>query len=81
LLINFTTSGEEVWKGYFYMILLVSSQLLNSILTSQYFYQNMIAGLRIRTVLTSAIFRKSLALSPSARKNLTGKKVRFGSVT
>jgi hypothetical protein len=73
LLINFVSSNEEEWKGYFYMIILVAINLLKTVLTSQYFYQLMIVGLRIRSALTPALFKKALILGPTSRKNLTGK--------
>ena len=71
MLINFVTSGEEMWKGYFYMILLVVLNMIKTIMNSQYFYGLGLIGLRIRSALTSALFKKALILGPSARKELT----------
>ena len=71
MLINFVTSGEEMWKGYFYMILLVVLNMIKTIMNSQYFYGLGLIGLRIRSALTSALFKKALVLGPSARKELT----------
>ncbi len=73
MLINFVTSTEEEWKGYFYMILLVGINLIKTILQSQYFYQLQLVGLRVRTSLISSIYRKSLVVGPEAKKNMTGK--------
>ena len=60
MLINFVTSGEEMWKGYFYMVLLVVLNLIKTIMNSQYFYGLGLIGLRIRSALTSALFKKAL---------------------
>ena len=60
-----------MWKGYFYMILLVVLNLIKTIMNSQYFYGLGLIGLRIRSALTSALFKKALILGPSARKELT----------
>ncbi len=72
LLINFETSDKEMWKGYFYAALLVGVNLLNTLLNSQYFYKLGLVGLRMRSALTSALYRKALLLGPAARKDLTG---------
>ena len=54
------------------MTLLVGVNLLNSILNSQYFYKLGLVGLRMRSALTSALYRKALLLGPASRKDLTG---------
>jgi hypothetical protein len=72
LIINFVTSGEEQWKGYLYTILLVGSNLLRTLLNSQYFYTMQIMGLRIKSALSCFVFKKSMLLSPGARKVRTG---------
>ena len=61
-----------MWKGYFYMIILVFVNLLKTITVSNYFYKAMTVGLRIRTAVTSAIYQKSLKLSNQEKKNLSG---------
>ena len=68
LLIGFTSSEEEIWKGYLYMILLVGINLVNTILNSQFYIKQMFIGLRVRAAITSALFRKSLRLSSKSRK-------------
>ena len=68
MLIDFVTNGEEVWKGYFYTILLVGSNLLRTLLNSQYFFIMQIMGLHIKSSLSCFVFRKSVKLSPSSRK-------------
>ena len=76
-LINFTTNGEELWKGYFYIIVLVFVNLLKTITVSIYFYQAMTVGMRIRTGVTSAIYQKSLKLSTQERKHLSGSYIKY----
>ena len=68
LLIGFISSGEEEWKGYVYMLLLVGINLLVIILNSQYFLQQLVISLRMKSALTSAIYRKSFRLSCKSRK-------------
>ena len=68
LLIGFISSEEEKWKGYLYMVLLVALNMTVIILNSQYFFQQLIIGLRMRSALTSAIFNKSFKLTSKARK-------------
>ena len=59
-------------KGWLYMILLVSANFLKTICNSQYFYIMMIIGLRLRSAMSLAIFKKSLRLSAKSRKERTG---------
>ena len=59
LLIGFISSGEEQWKGYLYMMFLVSVNMIVIILNSQYFLQQLMIALKMKSSLTSAIFRKS----------------------
>ena len=71
LLIGFISSGEEHWKGYLYMGLLVGVNSLVILLNSQYFIQQLIISLKLKSSLTSAIFRKSFKLSSKSRKERT----------
>uniref|UniRef100_A0A1B0CDW9 ABC transmembrane type-1 domain-containing protein n=2 Tax=Lutzomyia longipalpis TaxID=7200 RepID=A0A1B0CDW9_LUTLO len=76
LLINFVgTSGdenpEEDWKGIFYAVLLFVVASTQTLFLAQYFNRMFFVGLRIRTALISAIYRKALVLSNSARKEST----------
>ena len=68
LLIGFTSSQQEQWKGFLYMGLLVTINLTNTLLNSQYFKEQTLIGLRMRSALTSTLYRKSLRLSSRARK-------------
>ena len=68
LLIGFISSGEEQWKGYLYMMFLVGVNMIVIILNSQYFLQQLMIALRMKSSLTSAIFRKSFKLTAGSRK-------------
>ena len=75
LLIDFVSSSDAQWKGYLYTALIVLVTFTVTILNVQAFYREYLVGLRIRTGLISAIYRKSLRLSNSARKEMTGEYV------
>ncbi|XP_044001771.1 multidrug resistance-associated protein 1 isoform X9 [Aphidius gifuensis] len=71
-LIGFVNAPDEpMWKGYFYAGLLFLTASLQTIVLSQYFNRMSIVGLRIRTALTAAIYRKALRMSNTARKEST----------
>jgi len=58
-LISFVgNSTEPLWRGYFYIFLLMMTAMLQTIILSQYFHRMFLVGMRVRTALTSAIYRK-----------------------
>lgn len=78
LLINFIQSKtdknlepEPQWKGILYAILLFIVASTQTLILGQYFHRMFIVGLRIRTALINAIYRKALVISNSARKEST----------
>ncbi|CAG2053140.1 unnamed protein product [Timema podura] len=71
LLISFVEGDEPVWKGYLYAVLMLLTAALQTLFLAQYFNRMFIVGLRIRTALISAIYRKALKMSNSARKEST----------
>ncbi|XP_014222079.1 multidrug resistance-associated protein 1 isoform X4 [Trichogramma pretiosum] len=72
LLIDFTSTKDvPVWKGYFYAILLLLTAVIQTLVLSQYFHRMFLVGLRMRTALIAAIYRKALKMSNSARKEST----------
>ncbi|XP_053612777.1 multidrug resistance-associated protein 1 isoform X2 [Plodia interpunctella] len=71
LLIGFVEGKEELWKGYLYSVGLLACASIQTMLLSHYFTRMYLVGMRIRTALTSAIYRKSLRMSNSARKEST----------
>uniref|UniRef100_A0A6M2DRX2 ABC-type glutathione-S-conjugate transporter n=1 Tax=Xenopsylla cheopis TaxID=163159 RepID=A0A6M2DRX2_XENCH len=71
-LIKWTTNkNEELWKGYFYAALLFLTATIQTLVLSQYFNRMFLVGMRIRTALISAIYRKALRMSNSAKKEST----------
>ena len=72
-MIGFVTShalgidSEPTWKGYFYAGTLLCSTMTNTVMLSQYFERMFTIGMNLRTTLISAIYRKALRMSGSAR--------------
>lgn len=71
LLINFIDSDEPEWKGILYAVLLFIVAGIQTLFLAQYFNRMFFVGLRIRTALISAIYRKALIMSNSSRKEST----------
>ncbi|XP_066908740.1 multidrug resistance-associated protein 1 isoform X2 [Halyomorpha halys] len=71
LIINFVSSDEPMWHGYFYAVMMLFIEILLPLLHGNYTTTIMVTGLRIRTALISTIYRKSLQLSNAARKETT----------
>uniref|UniRef100_A0AAG5CWY7 ABC-type glutathione-S-conjugate transporter n=1 Tax=Anopheles atroparvus TaxID=41427 RepID=A0AAG5CWY7_ANOAO len=71
LIIGFVGSDEPMWKGLLYAITLFVVAGTQTLLLGQYFNRMFFVGLRIRTALISAIYRKALIISNSARKGST----------
>ena len=59
------------WKGYFYGGLMLATTICQSILLSQYFARMYIVAMNVRTALIATIYRKSLRMSSTARKEST----------
>lgn len=60
-LINFTQEDPNPatsWKGYFYAVLLFVAAVVQSLLTHQYFHGCFVVGLRMRTGVIAAVYRK-----------------------
>lgn len=62
---------QELWKGYTYAVLLLVTACMQSLLQNVYHNKIFTMGMRIRSVLISAIYKKSLTISNSARKERT----------
>ncbi|XP_034255070.1 multidrug resistance-associated protein 1-like [Thrips palmi] len=72
LLMAFTANPmEPVWKGLLYAAAMLVTALVQSLLLSQFNVRMNIVGMRVRTALVSAIYRKSLRMSNVARKDKT----------
>lgn len=75
LIIQFVESSqtipEPLWKGLTYAFLLFIVAGVQTLVLGQYFQRMFIVGLRIRTALISAIYRKALVMSNAARREST----------
>jgi ATP-binding cassette, subfamily C (CFTR/MRP), member 1 len=71
LIIDFVGGDEPAWRGYLYAGLLFGIASTQTLFLAQYFHRMFLVGLRIRTALISAIFRKALVMSNAARKEST----------
>ncbi|CAB3223722.1 unnamed protein product [Arctia plantaginis] len=71
LLINFVRTDQALWKGYLFAVGLFVCAMVQTMLLAHYFTRMYLVGMRIRTALTSSIYRKSLRMSNSARKEST----------
>ncbi|GAB0095977.1 multidrug resistance-associated protein 1 [Sergentomyia squamirostris] len=72
LLIAFTSDDQApLWRGLFYAALMFAVAWLTLFLNGQYFHLTFLVGFRIRSALISAIYRKALRVSSSAKKDTT----------
>lgn len=76
LIIQFVDPGpgeeqQEFWKGLLYAFLLFIVASIQTLILAQYFQRMFVVGLRIRTALISAVYRKALIMSNSSRKEST----------
>ncbi|XP_069836112.1 ATP-binding cassette sub-family C member 2-like [Dendropsophus ebraccatus] len=72
LMVSFTSNPEEYqWKGFFYAILLFITAVIQSLCLQQYFQGCFVLGMRVRTVLTAAVYKKALTVSNAIRKEST----------
>lgn len=62
---------DPLWKGISYAVALFVVTLLMTLVENQHFNRMFFVGMRIRTALVSAIYRKSLVLSNAARRKET----------
>uniref|UniRef100_A0A1I8M691 ABC-type glutathione-S-conjugate transporter n=2 Tax=Musca domestica TaxID=7370 RepID=A0A1I8M691_MUSDO len=68
---DYEDEKQPQWKGIFYAVLLFLLAAVQTIILGQYFHRMFIVGLRIRTALINAIYRKALVLSNATRKEST----------
>lgn len=66
-----TDSMQPWWNGVVYVGVMCFVMLIRSHLLQQYFYRMNRIGVRCRTGLISAVYKKSLKMSSEARSNLT----------
>ncbi|XP_049645216.1 multidrug resistance-associated protein 1 [Suncus etruscus] len=72
LLINFVNDKQAPdWQGYFYTVLLFLSACLQTVVLHQYFHICFVSGMRVKTAVIGAVYRKALVITNSARKSST----------
>lgn len=62
---------EPLWKGIMYAVLLFLVAAIQTFILSQYNERMLVVGLRVRTALIDAIYRKALVVSNATRKEST----------
>ncbi|XP_056384893.1 ATP-binding cassette sub-family C member 2-like [Hyla sarda] len=71
-MVSFTSNPAEYqWKGFFYAILLLVTALIQSLCLQKYFQDCFVLGMRVRTALTAAVYKKALTVSNATRKEST----------
>ncbi|XP_032768995.1 multidrug resistance-associated protein 1 isoform X2 [Rattus rattus] len=72
LIISFVNDREAPdWQGYLYTALLFVSACLQTLALHQYFHICFVTGMRIKTAVVGAVYRKALVITNSARKSST----------
>ena len=80
-IIGYADGNEELWKGIGYALALLFVTSLQSVILAKYFYDMYGIGIKIRSSMTSAIYRKSLRVSPQGKtESTTGEVVNLMSV-
>ncbi|KAK5612185.1 hypothetical protein CRENBAI_022816 [Crenichthys baileyi] len=72
LMISFTQDKSSyAWEGYLYAVLLLVVALLQSLFLQQYFQRCFVLGMKVRTALMAALYKKVLVMSNDNRKEST----------
>ncbi|XP_067333226.1 multidrug resistance-associated protein 1 isoform X2 [Channa argus] len=72
LLISFVNnSSAPSWQGFFYTALLFVCTCVQSLILHKYFHVCFITGMRLRTAIIGAVYRKALVISSAARRTST----------
>uniref|UniRef100_A0A8C7YSL5 Canalicular multispecific organic anion transporter 1 n=1 Tax=Oryzias sinensis TaxID=183150 RepID=A0A8C7YSL5_9TELE len=72
LMISFTQNPNSfVWEGYVYAVLLLLVAILQSLFLQQYFQRCFVLGMKVRTALMAAVYKKALVVSNDTRKEST----------
>ncbi|XP_062999456.1 multidrug resistance-associated protein 1-like [Elgaria multicarinata webbii] len=72
LLINFVNDEKAPnWQGYLYTALLFVSAGFQTLVLHQYFHICFVTGMRLKTAVIGAVYRKALVITNSARKTST----------
>ncbi|ODM88268.1 Multidrug resistance-associated protein 1 [Orchesella cincta] len=68
LLISFVGSDEPIWKGLMYATILFVNAFVGTLFNANGIHKFYMTGMRSKTVLISAVYRKALLLSNSAKR-------------
>ncbi|XP_028669919.1 multidrug resistance-associated protein 1 isoform X2 [Erpetoichthys calabaricus] len=72
LLIRFVNnSSAPSWQGYFYTALLFVCACVQTLILQQYFHVCFMTGMRLRTAIVGAVYRKAMIITNAARRTST----------
>ncbi|KAI9535316.1 hypothetical protein NQZ68_002870 [Dissostichus eleginoides] len=72
LMISFTQDKSRyIWEGYLYAVLLLLVAILQSLFLQQYFQRCFVLGMKVRTAIIAAVYKKALVVSNDTRKETT----------
>ncbi|XP_066550054.1 ATP-binding cassette sub-family C member 2 isoform X2 [Amia ocellicauda] len=72
VMVSFTQDTSiYAWKGYLYAVLLLVVAFLQSMFLQQYFQYCFVLGMKVRTAIMAAVYKKALVMSNDARKEST----------
>ncbi|XP_066498772.1 multidrug resistance-associated protein 1 [Hoplias malabaricus] len=72
LLIQFVNdSSAPYWRGYFYTALLFVCTCVQTLILQKYFHVCFVTGMRLRTAIVGAVYRKALVITNAARRTST----------
>ncbi|KAM3862958.1 ATP-binding cassette sub-family C member 2 [Diretmus argenteus] len=72
MMVSFTQDKSiYVWKGYLYAVLLLLVAIVQSLFLQQYFQRCFVLGMKVRTAITAAVYKKALLVSNDTRKEST----------
>ncbi|XP_071386567.1 ATP-binding cassette sub-family C member 2 [Centroberyx affinis] len=72
MMISFTQDMSiHTWTGYVYAVLLLLVAILQSLFLQQYFQRCFVLGMKVRTAIMAAVYKKALVVSNDTRKEST----------
>uniref|UniRef100_A0A8B9LTP4 Multidrug resistance-associated protein 1 n=1 Tax=Astyanax mexicanus TaxID=7994 RepID=A0A8B9LTP4_ASTMX len=72
LLIQFVNDSDAPsWHGYFYTALLFVCTCFQTLILQKYFHVCFVTGMRLRTAIVGAVYRKALVITNAARRTST----------
>ncbi|CAG0885967.1 unnamed protein product [Darwinula stevensoni] len=70
-MVSFVNGKAPLWQGCFFALGLLIASTLQALLYAPYFQKCMVIGVRAAAAIIAAIYKKSLRLSPAARREST----------